>query len=83
MDSSFPLGAAVRVILTVNGMHPVLIALMDHARRGGGAGHGWIHAQMPRVRPLSGIITMTGLYSINLRIAGRANLPFFQHGHPL
>ena len=26
---------------------------------------------------LSGIITMTGLYSINLRIAGRANLPFF------
>ena len=32
---------------------------------------------------LSGIITMTGLYSINLRIAGRANLPFFNMDYPL
>ena len=29
---------------------------------------------------LSGIIVMTALYSINLRIAGKANLPIFSQG---
>ena len=75
VDSSFPLGAAVSAILTVNGMHPVLTLLM--ATLAGAAVTGLIHVKC-RVRDLlSGIITMTGLYSINLRIAGRANLPFF------
>ena len=38
---------------------------------------GFIHVKC-KVRDLiSGIITMTGLYSVNLRIAGKANLPFF------
>lgn len=41
VDSSFPLGAAVSAILTVNGMHPRAHAPDGHARRrGGGAGHG-------------------------------------------
>lgn len=37
VDSSFPLGAAVSAILTVNGMHPVLTLLMPRspARRRG------------------------------------------------
>lgn len=38
---------------------------------------GVIHVKCHVRDLLSGIITMTGLYSINLRIAGRANLPFF------
>ena len=38
---------------------------------------GLIHVKL-KVRDLfAGIIMMTALYSINLRIAGRANLPFF------
>ena len=78
VDSSFPLGAAVSAILTVNGMHPVLTLLMATlAGAAAGLVTGLIHVKC-RVRDLlSGIITMTGLYSINLRIAGRANLPFF------
>lgn len=77
VDSSFPLGAAVSAILTVNGMHPVLTLLMATlAGAAAGLVTGLIHVKC-RVRDLlSGIITMTGLYSINLRIAGRANLPF-------
>ena len=78
VDSSFPLGAAVTAILTVNGVNPVL-SLLVAMLAGAAAGlvTGLIHVKC-RVRDLlSGIITMTGLYSINLRIAGRANLPFF------
>lgn len=78
VDSSFPLGAAVSAILTVNGVNP-FITLLVAMLAGAVAGlvTGLIHVKC-RVRDLlSGIITMTGLYSINLRIAGRANLPFF------
>ena len=78
VDSSFPLGAAVSAILTVKGMNPVW-TLFIAALSGAAAGlvTGLIHVKC-RVRDLlSGIIVMTGLYSINLRIAGRANLPFF------
>ena len=78
VDSSFPLGAAVTAILTVKGVNPAL-TLPAAMLAGAAAGlvTGLIHVKC-RVRDLlSGIITMTGLYSINLRIAGRANLPFF------
>ena len=78
VDSSFPLGAAVSAILTVKGMNPVW-TLFIAAAAGAVAGlcTGLIHVKC-RVRDLlSGIIVMTALYSINLRIAGRANLPFF------
>ena len=78
VDSSFPLGAAVTAILTVKGVNPAL-TLLAAMLAGAAAGlvTGLIHVKC-RVRDLlSGIITMTGLYSINLRIAGRANLPFF------
>ena len=38
---------------------------------------GLIHVKF-RIRDLlSGIITMTGLYSVNLNIAGKANVPLF------
>ena len=78
VDSSFPLGAAVTAILTVKGVNPAL-TLLAAMLAGAAAGlvTGLIHVKC-RVRDLlSGSITMTGLYSINLRIAGRANLPFF------
>ena len=78
VDSSFPLGAAVSAVLTVNGMNPVL-TLIVAALAGGAAGlvTGLIHVKCKVRDLLSGIIVMTGLYSVNLRIAGRANLPFF------
>lgn len=78
VDSSFPLGAAVSAILTVNGVSPVL-TLFAAFFAGAAAGlvTGLIHVKCHVRDLLSGIIVMTGLYSVNLRIAGRANLPFF------
>lgn len=78
VDSSFPLGAAITAVLTVNGVNP-LLSLLVAAAAGALAGlvTGLIHVRCHVRDLLSGIITMTGLYSINLRIAGKANLPFF------
>ncbi|MGN0971256.1 MAG: ABC transporter permease [Aristaeellaceae bacterium] len=78
VDSSFPLGAAITALMTVNGYPPVL-SLLAAAAAGAVAGlvTGLIHVRCHVRDLLSGIITMTGLYSINLRIAGKANLPFF------
>ena len=79
VDGSFPFGAAITVRL-INGFGVPAILTLPIAFLGGalvGICTGLIHVKC-RVRDLlSGIITMTGLYSINLRIAGRANLPFF------
>lgn len=78
VDSSFPLGAAVSAVLTLNGMHPVL-TLLCGMLAGAAAGliTGLIHVKCKVRDLLSGIITMTALYSVNLRIAGKANLPIF------
>ncbi|MGN0778684.1 MAG: ABC transporter permease [Aristaeellaceae bacterium] len=80
VDSSFPLGAAITALMTVNGYPPV-VSLIAAAAAGAVAGlvTGLIHVRCHVRDLLSGIITMTGLYSINLRIAGRANLPFFSN----
>ena len=78
VDSSFPLGAAVSAILVMNGWHPVLALLMATlAGAAAGLVTGLIHVKCHVRDLLSGIITMTGLYSLNLRIAGRANLSLY------
>ena len=78
VDSSFPLGAAITAVLTLQGVHPA-VTLLAAAAAGALAGlvTGLIHVRCHVRDLLSGIITMTGLYSINLRLAGKANLPFF------
>ena len=78
VDGTFPLGAALTACLIVKGVPPAL-ALPASFLAGVAAGciTGLIHVKC-RVRDLfSGIIVMTALYSVNLRIAGmKANLPF-------
>ncbi len=72
VDYSFPLGAAVTAVMIANGWHP-LLTLPASLAAGAVAGiiTGLIHVK-GRVRDLlSGIITMTALYSIDLRVAGR------------
>lgn len=78
VDSSFPLGAAVSAVLTLQGMPPAL-TLLCGMLAGAVAGliTGFIHVKCKVRDLLSGIITMTALYSINLRIAGKANVPIF------
>lgn len=79
VDSSFPLGAAVCAVMIKAGINPY-IALPVSFIAGGISGlfTGIIHVKF-RVRDLlSGIITMTMLYSVNLHItSGQANVPIF------
>lgn len=78
VDGSFPLGASVAVALITKGMNP-LLALAAAFLAGVIAGTitGVIHVKLGVRNLLSGIIVMTGLYTINLWIAGQANVPIF------
>lgn len=78
VDSSFPLGAAITAVLTLQGVS-LLLSLLAAILCGALSGliTGLIHTKGKVRDLLSGIITMTGLYSINLLIAGKANLPIF------
>lgn len=78
VDSSFPLGAAVTAILIIKGVNPYLCLLISFGAGAlAGLVTGIIHVKFKVRDLLSGIITMTMLYSINLHIAGKANLPIF------
>ena len=78
VDGSFPLGAALSAVLISKGMNPVLTLVIAFAA-GAVAGTltGLIHVKLKVRDLLSGIIMMTALYTVNLRIAGRANLPIY------
>lgn len=78
VDGTFPLGAAVTVILIIAGVNPILTLPISFLI-GATAGilTGVIHVKLKVRDLLSGIIMMTALYSINLRIAGKANVPIF------
>lgn len=82
VDGSFPMGAAIAASLIVKGIHPVL-ALMGAFVGGALAGFvtGFIHVKYKITNLLAGIIVMTGLYSVNLRIMGRSNIPLFGVDH--
>ena len=78
VDGTFPMGAAVTAMLILKGVHPVLTLLISFAAGLlAGCITGLIHVKLKVRDLLSGIIMMTALYSINLRIAGKANLPIF------
>ena len=77
VDSTFPLGAAVTALMISNGIHPLTLPASLLAGAAAGALTGVIHVKFHVRDLLSGIIMMTGLYSINLHIAGRANVQLF------
>lgn len=78
VDGSFPLGAAVSAIMISKGVNPWLsLIIAIAAGLLAGAFTGLIHIKFGVKDLLSGIITMTALYSVNLRIAGTSNLPIF------
>lgn len=78
VDGTFPLGAAVTVIMIIAGVNPILTLFISFLI-GAFAGvlTGLIHVKLKVRDLLSGIIMMTALYSLNLRIAGKANVPIF------
>lgn len=79
VDGSITLGAAVAAVLLVRGGSP-WIATLAGALAGGIAGWttGTLHTRFKIQELLSGILVMTALYSINLRVMGRSNLPLMQ-----
>ncbi len=78
VDSTFPMGAAITAVSIIHGIPPLLtLPLSFFAGALAGCTTGLIHVKLKVRDLLSGIIVMTALYSINLRIAGKANLPIF------
>ena len=79
VDGTFPLGAAVAASLIVSGTSPFVACLVAMlAGMLGGALTGFLHTKLRIAGLLAGILTMTGLYSVNLRIMGRANIPLLR-----
>jgi putative ABC transport system permease protein len=76
VDGSFPLGSAVMVVTLSKGFPtPVCFLLAFAAGCGAGLVTSLIHTRLKVPDLLSGILTMTMLYSVNLRIMGnRANI---------
>lgn len=75
-DGSFPLGAAITARLLKDGADPVSATAAGMA--GGalaGSITGLIHVRFRVNALLAGILVMTALYSVNLRVMGASNLP--------
>jgi len=79
VDGSTTLGASIAAVLLVAGVHPLLATLAGFA---GGATAGIVtgvlHTKFKINGLLSGIWVMTALYSINLRVMGKSNVPLVQ-----
>lgn len=79
VDGSFVLGASVVAVLIINGVNPFLATL---AAIGAGVCAGLVTSllntklRIPAL--LASILVMVGLYSVNLRIMGRPNLPLLR-----
>lgn len=82
VDGSFPMGAAIVASCLVKGINPML-ALVIAILGGTVAGFitGFIHVKFKIANILAGIIVMTGLYSINIKIMGRSNISLFSIKH--
>lgn len=79
VDGSFPFGMCITAVLIVNHVNPfITLPISFIAGFAVGIITGLIHVKLKVRDLLSGIIVMTSLYSINLRVAGRANLPIFK-----
>lgn len=77
VDGSFPLGAAVMAILATSGVNLILSVVIAFAAGVlAGVITATIHNKLHVPNLLAGILTMTMLYSINIRVLGnRPNLP--------
>ena len=75
-EGSITVGAAVSAVLLVKGVNPLAATLAGSACGAlSGMVTGILHTRFNIHRLLSGILVTTALYSINLRIMGRSNVP--------
>ena len=78
VDGTFSLGAAITGALIIKDINPFMslgVAFIGGAI--GGLVTGILHVKFKITNLLSGILVMIGLYSINLRVMGKANVPMF------
>jgi putative ABC transport system permease protein len=76
VDGSFPLGGAVAATLISAGQDPFLAtALAIVAGALAGFITGWLNVRLKIMDLLASILMMIALYSVNLRIMGRPNVP--------
>ena len=75
-EGSFTFGAATGAALIVAGVNPLLASLIAFfAGMIAGAVTGIIHTRF-KINPLlAGILVMTALYSVNLHVMGKSNVP--------
>jgi len=78
-DGSYTLGAAVTAVGLTQGwsMGPVVLLVMA-AGALAGVLTGLVHTRLRIDALLAGILVMTGLYSVNLSIMGRSNIPLIE-----
>jgi putative ABC transport system permease protein len=81
-DGSYTMGASVVAASLVNGMYPITATLLA-VLCGSLAGMitGILHVKFKITSLLSGILVMGMLYSVNLRIMGKSNIPLFSFKH--
>ncbi|MGS2396006.1 ABC transporter permease subunit, partial [Clostridioides difficile] len=81
-DGSYTMGASIVAFSLTNGISPVVATLMA-ILCGCTAGlvTGILHIKFKISNLLSGILVMGMLYSINLRIMGKSNIPLFSFKH--
>lgn len=74
VDGSLTLGGAISAVCIASGMHPLLaIAVAVIGGMLAGLVTGFLHTKLGIPDLLAGILTQFALYSINLRIMGKAN----------
>lgn len=83
VEGTFPLGASITALLLTQGINASVAIFISFI--GGmlaGAVTGLLHVKLKITNLLSGILVMSGLYSINLRVMGnRANIALFNQKH--
>ncbi len=76
VDGSFPLGGATAAILISQGMDPFMATLIATlAGAFAGMVTGWLNVKLKIMDLLASILMMIALYSINLRVMGKPNVP--------
>lgn len=74
-DGSFPLGGAVAALAIVSGINPWMACILGmFAGAAAGTVTALLNVKLGILHLLSGILVMTALYSVNLRIMGAPNL---------
>ncbi|MGE3320442.1 MAG: ABC transporter permease [Candidatus Berkiella sp.] len=81
-EGAYPLGGALTAALLIHHVPPML-AIVLATLAGGllGVGTAYLHLRFRLNTLLSGIILSTMIYSVNLRLMGKPNVPLFDVAH--